>query len=218
MRVLSEEPPLRIVDLGCGGGQLLSEVARRFPGADLTGIDLSESRIEANRLQMPGISWVAVDLELPDAIHPDLHGCFDAVIALEVIEHLSDPAEFLRSARALARRGTGRLVLSTQSGALRETERRVGHLRHFGAGEMDSLLAAAGWRVERIWNAGWPFHDLSKWWANRNPDATMRRFGERSYGAAESAVCLALRGLFRLNSSRRGAQLFAVARRPSDGK
>lgn len=215
MSLLAEEPPARLVDLGCGGGQLLREVASCLSGAELVGLDLSESRIEANRRSMPGISWMAVDLELSDALHPDLHGRFDAIIASEIIEHLGNPAGFLRSALALARPGAGRLLLSTQSGSLRETERRVGHLRHFTAGEMRSLLGEAGWSPERVWNAGWPFHDMSKWWANRDPGATMSRFGDRPYGILENLVCLGLRGLFRLNSRRRGAQLFAVARRPA---
>jgi cyclopropane fatty-acyl-phospholipid synthase-like methyltransferase len=214
IRHLSVGPISSVVDLGCGNGQLLAELSARYPAASLTGIDLSEPRIEANEKAMPAITWVAVDLELPDAIHPDMHGRYDAVIASEIIEHLADPASFLKSALALARHGAGRLLLSTQGGPLRETERRVGHLRHYEAGEMGSLLERAGWRVERLWNAGWPFHDLSKWWANRSPDATMARFSERGYGPAERLVCAALRAAFRLNSGRRGAQLFAIARRP----
>lgn len=214
LRLLREEPAAAVVDLGCGDGRLLSEVADLFPEAALTGIDLSEARIEANAARMPGISWVAADLERPGTLPPDLHGRFDAVIATEIIEHLESPSRFLRSALELARPKTGRLLLTTQSGPLRETERRVGHVRHFTAEEMKALLREAGWAADRIWNAGWPFHDLSKWWANRNPAATMARFSDRTYGPRENLICLGLRALFRLNSGRRGAQLFAVARRP----
>lgn len=215
LRLLKEDPPLKVVDLGCGGGQLLAEVAAAWPGAELAGIDLSEKQIEANREAMPGIEWQAVDLERPDAIHPAQAGRFDAVIASEIVEHLRDPVRFLRSALSLAVPGRGRLLLSTQSGPVRETERRVGHLRHFSAPEMESLLREAGWGLDRTWNCGWPFHDLSKWWANVDPDATMHRFSDRPYGPAERLVCALLRGAFRLNSGRRGAQLFAVARRPA---
>ncbi len=214
LELLAEAPPLRVVDLGCGGGQLLAEIASAWPGVELAGIDLSERQIEANRAAMPGIEWQSVDLELPDAIHPAQAGRFDAVVASEIVEHLHHPARFLRSALALAAPGHGRLLLSTQSGPLRETERRVGHLRHFTAGEMESLMREAGWKVEKAWNCGWPFHDLSKWWANRDPDATMSRFSDRAYGPGEKLVCFALRAAFRINSPRRGAQLFAVGTRP----
>ena len=102
-------------------------------------------------------------------------------------------------------------MLSTQTGALRETERRVGHRRRYTAAELRELLRASGWTPHRIWNTGYPFHDLSKWYANRSPDRSLAEFGEQAYGVRQDLVCWALRQAFRLNSRRRGAQLFAVA-------
>ena len=139
---------------------------------------------------------------------------FEMVVASEIVEHVRDPRTFLSNALQMAVPRWGRLLLSTQSGPLRETERRVGHLRHFAAADMTQVLLDAGWEPLRVWNAGFPFHDLSKWYANRDPDASMRRFGDERYGLREDLVCMALRVAFRLNSRRRGAQLFALARRP----
>jgi hypothetical protein len=45
----------------------------------------------------------------------------------------------------------------------------------------------------------------------------MRNFGERPYGIKERLVSLTLRILFRFNSQRRGAQLFATARNGAGG-
>jgi SAM-dependent methyltransferase len=216
-RLLSQEPPSRVVDLGCGNGQLLSEIAGIHTKSALTGIDLSERQIQSNREVMPEISWSVQDLERPERIPSDMAGRFDAVIASEVIEHLKDPEAFLKAALALATPGRGRLLLSTQSGSMWETERRVGHLRHFTAEEISAMMRGAGWEVEAAWNCGFPFHDLSKWWANRDPDATMSRYSDRAYGPREELVCYALRIAFRFNSNRRGAQLFAVGRRPGEG-
>jgi 2-polyprenyl-3-methyl-5-hydroxy-6-metoxy-1,4-benzoquinol methylase len=215
LRLLAERPPGRLVDLGCGNGALLREMGRRFPAAELCGLDLSRPQVEANRRALPELRFEVVDLErsLPD--DAGLCGAFDAVVSCEIVEHLDDPEALLRNALALARPGVGRLLLSTQSGPLRETERRVGHQRHFERRGMEALLRSAGWEVVRVWNQGFPFHDLSKWAANLDPDASMRRFGERAYGPLENLLCLALRGAFLLNSRRRGAQLFAVARRPA---
>lgn len=209
---LSRTRAASVVDLGCGNGLLLDEVARRFPALERAGIDLSPALIEENRRRRPQAAWHTLDLDRPDAVAGPLAGRFDAVVASEVIEHVERPDVFLRNAAALAST-RGWLLLSTQSGPVRQTERRVGHVRHFSRRDLAALLADAGWRPSRLWNCGFPFHDLSKWWANRRPDATMERFGSRPYGWRERAVCAALRGAFRLNSRRRGAQLFAVARR-----
>jgi SAM-dependent methyltransferase len=64
---------------------------------------------------------------------------------LRLFQHLTDPARFLRGAAGWATPARGRLILSTQSGRVGETERRVGHRRHFTVEEMTDLLRAAGW-------------------------------------------------------------------------
>jgi len=105
------------------------------------------------------------------------------------------------------------LVLTTQSGPVHETEKIVGHVRHWTPHEMTAELATAGFRDIRTANCGFPFHDLSKWAANLRPGLTISRFGESEWGAAERATAAVLRILFRLNSERRGYQLIACARR-----
>lgn len=210
---LFKEPVASAADLGCGGGELLAEAAARRPGLRLCGVDASEAQLEENRRRDPTALWVRADLDRPAEFPPGLDSSFDAVTASEVLEHLKDPRALLENARRLARPG-GRLLLSTQSGPIGETERAVGHLRHFTADEVRSLLVSAGWTPLAVWNEGCPFHDLSKRLANLRPAAAMRRFGDRPYGPLENAVCLGLRLAFSLNSRTRGAQLFAAARRP----
>jgi len=212
LRLLDQEPFFRLCDLGCGGGQLLQDIATFHPRAELYGVDLADSQIAANRLAMPRAKFVAMDLDQPAAVPTELLGKCDIVVASELIEHVGNPLQLLQNARTLTRPG-GRLLLSTQSGPLRETERRVGHQRHFAIDEMHELLVKSGWSPERVYNSGFPFHDLSKWYANRNPDASMKQFAEGKYGLREDILCFLLRTAFLFNSRTRGAQLYAVARR-----
>ncbi len=213
LRILRELVPVRLIDLGCGNGLLLRAVAGEWPEALLCGVDLSEAQIRANRETAPGVAWHAARLDAEDDPPSDLVAAFDCVIVSELIEHTERPDLLLGMAFQLATAG-GHLVLSTQSGRIGETERSVGHLRHFDHFEIVGLLESSGWRVVRIWNTGFPFHDLSKWIANLRPAASLGRFGGERYGLLENAVCLGLRALFHLNSRTRGAQLFAVARKP----
>jgi 2-polyprenyl-3-methyl-5-hydroxy-6-metoxy-1,4-benzoquinol methylase len=212
LALLRAAAPATLVDLGCGNGELLRELRRHFAGLSLTGIDLSAEQIALNRRTDPGIDWQAQDLERGAAFPPALLGRFDAVVASEVIEHLTEPRRFLQNALLLAKTG-GVLLLSTQSGPIHETERRVGHVRHFTKDEAARILSAAGWTPTRVWNTGFPCHDLSKWFANLDPDRTMRGFSGAPYGPAQDFVCWALRIAYRLNSSARGTQLFAAARK-----
>jgi 2-polyprenyl-3-methyl-5-hydroxy-6-metoxy-1,4-benzoquinol methylase len=208
---LAHDRPASVIDLGCGDGALLEEVARVLPESSLAGVDLSMPQIELNRRAHPDVRWHVCDLDREFAI-PERAAAANALIASEVIEHLDHPEQFLRSALALGATGC-RLYLSTQSGPLRETERRVGHRRHFTAGELAELMLETGWTPLRVWNTGFPFHDLSKWYANLNPDRSLAQFGDQAYGPRQNAICWALRQAFRFNSTSRGAQLFCVATR-----
>lgn len=212
LRILTEASPRSIVDLGCGDGTLLAEIRSSLPQTILAGIDLSAPQIEENRKRFPEIEWYAGNVERDDFATPHR---FDAITTSELIEHLGDPAAFLRALHRIAA-PRALLVLSTQSGRIGETERHVGHIRHFSKEEMSRLLNECGWNPVRVWNAGFPFQDLSKWSANLAPGTMMHHFGVKPYGPMQRAVSAILRALFALNSNHRGAQLFAVARRGTE--
>jgi 2-polyprenyl-6-hydroxyphenyl methylase/3-demethylubiquinone-9 3-methyltransferase len=83
---------LRILDVGCGGG-LLSEPLARL-GAHVVGIDASPGNVAAARLHAAahGVS-VAYRLGEPARVLADEER-FDVVLALEVVEHVSDVPAF----------------------------------------------------------------------------------------------------------------------------
>ena len=57
------EDPRRVVDLGCGPGNLTGILPGRWPGADVVGLDSSPEMIErANTSQVAGVRFEAADL------------------------------------------------------------------------------------------------------------------------------------------------------------
>jgi 2-polyprenyl-6-hydroxyphenyl methylase/3-demethylubiquinone-9 3-methyltransferase len=97
----------RALDVGCGAGLLAEPLARL--GASVTGIDASPEVIEVAR-DHAARQGLAIDYRAGD-VHA-LEGEFDLMTAMEVIEHVADPAAFVK---ALARRLApgGLLVMST---------------------------------------------------------------------------------------------------------
>lgn len=95
------------LDVGCGGG-LLAEPLGRL-GARVTGIDAAPGLIEVARAHAGArgleIDYRATTLE-------QVEGQFDLITAMEVIEHVAEPREFVRAiARRLAPGGLA--ILST---------------------------------------------------------------------------------------------------------
>lgn len=101
---------LRILDVGCGAGLASEWLARR--GAAVTGLDAAGAALEAARAHAAE-AGVEVDYRAgtPEGLE---EGGYDAVIALEVIEHVpvAERAAFCASLARLTRPG-GWVVLST---------------------------------------------------------------------------------------------------------
>ena len=101
---------LSVLDIGCGGG-LISEPAARM-GARVTGIDPGRENIEAARRHATD-SGLTIDYRETTVEALLATGAtFDAVLCLEVIEHVPDPAAFLTVCAGLVRPG-GLMIVST---------------------------------------------------------------------------------------------------------
>ncbi|XP_044484260.1 ubiquinone biosynthesis O-methyltransferase, mitochondrial [Mangifera indica] len=109
---------LSIVDVGCGGGILSEPLARM--GATVTGIDAVEKNIKIARVHAdldPETSTIDYCWTTAEKLVEEQRK-FDAVIALEVIEHVADPAEFCKSLASLTV-PNGATVISTINRSVR---------------------------------------------------------------------------------------------------
>ncbi|HEU4408388.1 MAG TPA: bifunctional 2-polyprenyl-6-hydroxyphenol methylase/3-demethylubiquinol 3-O-methyltransferase UbiG [Polyangiaceae bacterium] len=101
LRALGEPSRCRVLDVGCGGGLLSNGLARE--GFDVTGVDLSEPSLEvARRHDATGsVRYLKADAyALPFG-----DGSFDAVCALDFLEHVGDPARAVAEAGRVLRPG-----------------------------------------------------------------------------------------------------------------
>ena len=101
---------LRILDIGCGGG-LISEPLTRL-GGKVTGIEPKEANIKA-AIAHAAPQGLDIDYRIATVEQLAVAGeAFDAVVCLEVVEHVPDVAAFVKTCASLVAPG-GIMVLST---------------------------------------------------------------------------------------------------------
>jgi SAM-dependent methyltransferase len=94
----------RIADLCAGEGAFSLQLA-------LEGYTVVAADIDGEHFAVPNVLFYSMDLRQPFAEKLGA-GLFDSVVAIECIEHLENPWEFLRECRLLVKPG-GILLLST---------------------------------------------------------------------------------------------------------
>jgi 2-polyprenyl-3-methyl-5-hydroxy-6-metoxy-1,4-benzoquinol methylase len=92
----------RLLDVGCGRGVVSRYFQRR--GFDVMALDISEVAVSITRRR--GIRAEVLDVE-----SHVLNGDYDAILCLEVLEHLRDPVSVVRKLRNLLNK-RGKLVIS----------------------------------------------------------------------------------------------------------
>lgn len=95
------------LDVGCGAGLMCEPLARL--GGAMTGIDAASENVAVARRHAAG-QGLSIDYRHGDVAA--LGGSFDLVTAMEVIEHVVNPAQFLKALAARVAPG-GLMILST---------------------------------------------------------------------------------------------------------
>jgi 2-polyprenyl-3-methyl-5-hydroxy-6-metoxy-1,4-benzoquinol methylase len=218
---LGLRPPARILDAGCGWGVTLDSLEAR--GYQPIGMDISRRTLE--QLDRPGRTLIEADLTQP--IGRDVP-VLDAVLALDVIEHLDDDRAAVSRLGELVRPG-GIVVVSVPAlpEMFTEFDAIQGHRRRYLPETLGGAFAGSGLELQRIF-----------WWGRWLVPALRRQRAKTRAQPGESASQIYRRYLrlppwpllwvarlaFALEHGaalrgrlRTGTSLFAVARRPIPG-
>lgn len=142
----------RLLDIGCGAGALLADLAAR--GFACTGLETSPRAREIARAinaSSPATSIVAEP-------QPDWAGHFDVVTSFEVLEHVEDDRGAMAQWRQwLKPGGTFMASVPCHMRKWSPSDDWAGHVRRYEETEFRTLITANGLEVTSFETYGYPF-------------------------------------------------------------
>lgn len=144
-----------VLDIGCGGGAMSLYAASR--GCNVTGIDVSDVALNANRIAAKNFHLSNVKFLAQDFMQIDSKK-FDTIILTEVLEHIPNDKEALQKINALLSPG-GHLLMSVpldsaplhriylKLSGVDKFDERVGHLRRYSQHSISNLIKEAGFEI-----------------------------------------------------------------------
>jgi SAM-dependent methyltransferase len=172
---LGARTPASVLDAGCGWGTTLEALERR--GYKAAGMDISRRTLE--QLDRPDRSLYVADLTRDlDLVGGAGGGGFDAVLALDVIEHIDDDQSAVARLGRLARPG-GLVIVSVPAlpEFFSEFDEIQGHRRRYLPESLRAAFEGSGLNVERVF-----------WWGQWLVPMLRRQRGRSRGGAGESAA------------------------------
>jgi SAM-dependent methyltransferase len=141
--------PASTLEVGCGDGALLCELARRGFGGRLAGVEIAPAAVEIAR----GREEIdAVELYDGRRLAAE-DGTYDLGILCHVLEHVPDPAALLAEVARACRAVVVEVPLEDNLSARRPSRRghseQVGHLQRLSLAAARRIAADAGLRVAR---------------------------------------------------------------------
>ena len=123
--------PSRVAEVGCGAGEILVQLKARLPESSFVGYEMSQQAFAlARSRESEGVQFINANM-LDEAVH------YDALLCIDVFEHVDDYIGFIKSLRGFADYKIFHipLDLSAQSvlrgEPLLDARRKVGHLHYF---------------------------------------------------------------------------------------
>ena len=210
---------MRLLDLGSGQGDLLVKLRTMLPNARFVGAELSERGVAISQRKVPGVTFLVADLFHPPPALNEFAGWASHAVCSEVLEHIDDPVAFLkRSQTYLA--PNARLIVTVPGGPMSAFDRHIGHRQHFDRRKLHSMLEQAGYSVDCVYLAGFPFFDLYRLLVIARGKRLARDVESRSGGTSSGLARFVMKLfgiLFHANllNSPFGWQVIATARKPS---
>ena len=206
-----DEKSLKILDIGCGQGDLLLAIQNLFPDFNLMGLELSQKGVDIVKGKTGAANIFQADLLNYSDELKQYHGWADVIICSEVLEHVNDPALFLKTS-LLFLKTKGMLIITVPGGPMSSFDKIIGHRQHFNKASILHLFNNADIKNLKIHLSGFPWHNLYRLAVISRGEKLAEDVSRKlSWAALLLMRLFSFLFLFNLKNNRWGWQNFVVA-------
>ncbi|NQU05152.1 MAG: methyltransferase domain-containing protein [Calditrichaeota bacterium] len=121
LQLVKIRPNLKVIDLGCGTGELTAELAERLPDSNVTGIDNSSEMLnKASPLERPDLRFELINIE-------EMSGKWDLIFSNAALHWIDDHYSLIPRLLKMLNPG-GQLVAQFPSGHRNKAQKAIGEI------------------------------------------------------------------------------------------
>ena len=107
----SREEPIKLLDVGCGPGELLAQLENKFDNIEMTGLDFSKGMLEVSKSRNQG----AIHLKMDVAELDRLENKFDIIVCTHSLPYYKEPLKFMKDLHGILE-DNGKIYMGFASG------------------------------------------------------------------------------------------------------
>jgi cyclopropane fatty-acyl-phospholipid synthase-like methyltransferase len=135
----------RLLDVGSGDAFMAKSLAKTYPFAHVTAVDINYTEDIRETIQESGLPNMHFAAGLEE-VKPG----FDAVVLMDVVEHVPDPGHFLQEVRSVAGEGKETsffITVPAYQYLFTEHDKVLGHYQRFSRQQLTTLMKVQGFEV-----------------------------------------------------------------------
>lgn len=151
--LLEKDPDLKILDVGCGTGQLVGEISEFHRSVDYLGIDVTPGMIEIARRNNTGDRIRFQNISVDDFTTKER---FDIILCTHAFPYFPNKSAAMQKMSSLCKKGGRVIVVSASTNNPKDlfinllVKTRTSRARYLSIKEMKRLFTSAGFTVSKV--------------------------------------------------------------------